>query len=129
MGVGLAEERKPWGSLPGEVHEALVTGYEQTGVSPPVNVLAEMVGSDSTSVGRALKSLIHQGLIAQPHGPRSGYIPLYRPDGTRVKPKLVVVGGESEEESSKPEDVDLEQVSTEKLLIEVLRRTQKDESK
>jgi DNA-binding Lrp family transcriptional regulator len=111
----VADERRAWGSLPKEVHEALVRGYEKTGVSPPAQVIAEDIGSSPSTVSRVLKGLCADGLIAQPYGGRSGYIPLYRPDGTRVKPVLVATGEEVPRGSS-------EEKSAVELLREALRK-------
>lgn len=121
MSVSLAEDRRAWGSLPGEVHRILVEEYERTGVSPPASMIAEKMGSDPPSISRILKQLMAEGLIAQPHGPRSGYIPLCRPDGTQVRPVLVEVkAGKAET----PDPIQADKSVTE-LLREALKKAEK----
>jgi hypothetical protein len=91
MRAALAEQRRPKGSVALEVHEIALSEYERTGSVPPAHVLAELTGIDRVSITRALKQLCDEGQLGQPHGDRAPYIPLRRPDGTRVKPVLMVV--------------------------------------
>ena len=84
-------ERRAWGSVPAELHRVVVEEYERTGLVPPANTLAELAHMHPTLVRRTLKQLCDDGFLAQPHGDRSGYIPLRRPDGTRVRPALLPV--------------------------------------
>lgn len=120
MSACVAEDRRAWGSLAGEVHQVIVDGYEETGVSPPAQVIAERVDAAPAAISRALKSLLADGLIAQPYGARSGYIPLYRPDGTQVRPMLVEV---KDGIVKKPESTPPTRSITE-LLQEVLQRVE-----
>lgn len=99
MGIGLwmgeDNERRAWGSVPAELHRIAVDEYERTGLIPSAQSLADLAQMHPTLVRRTLKQLCDAGLLAQPQGERSGYIPLRRPDGARVKPVLVVVSEDS----------------------------------
>lgn len=97
MSVCLMSDRRPKGSIPTEVHRVGVQEYERTGSFPPATVISELTGIDRVAVTRALKGLCEEGILAQPHGGRAPYVPLYRPDGTRVRPVLVAVEGGDEE--------------------------------
>ncbi len=112
----VADKRRPRGSVPGEVHQALIDEFERTGCPPPINIIAEVTGIDPVVVGRALKSLCDEGLVIQPYGSRAPYVPLVRPDGTRVRPVLVVVDeGGHQEEKPKPQ-------TAAEIMEEALRR-------
>lgn len=119
MRSGLAlvgDDRRKRGSVPAEVHEILWDEYSRTGSPPPANYIADVTGIGVTAVRRALRALHEEGILAQPHGERAPYIPLYRPDGTRVRPVLVAVddeGGDVKVQEPK---------STAELLEEALRR-------
>lgn len=84
-------ERRAWGSAPAEIHRIVVEEYERTGAVPPAQTLADMSNMHPTLVRRVLKQLVNEGQLAQPHGERAAYVPLYRPDGTQVRPVLVEV--------------------------------------
>lgn len=84
-----ADERRRRGSVPIQVHQTLYEEYNRTGSPPPAHVLSELTGIDVGSVRRALRTLQEEGLVAQPHGDRAPYIPLYRPDGVRMRHLLV----------------------------------------
>ncbi len=110
----MSDGRRDWGSVPSEIHKIAVDEYDKTGAIPPAGVLSELTGIGRVAVTRALKQLMAEGLIAQPHGERAPYVPLFRPDGTRVRPVLVEVGKEAV--------VQEEPKSTAELLEEVARR-------
>lgn len=129
VGLVMSDERRAWGSVPMELHRIVLEEYERTGAVPSAGILAELAEMNPTLVRRTLKQLCEEGLLVQPHGERSPYVPLYRPDGARVKPKLVVVDSEGEEQVSDTTGVDLKQVSTEELLAEALRRAQESGDK
>ncbi len=114
-------DRRARGSVPTEVHRVLVEELDSTGSIPPAHVIADITGIGVTAVRRALRSLHDDGLLAQPHGPRAPYIPLFRPDGTRVRPVLVEVGKEpSAQEEPKSTAELLEELS--KRLLELENR-------
>jgi DNA-binding transcriptional regulator YhcF (GntR family) len=108
-------ERRAWGSVPAELHRVVVEEYERTGLVPPANTLAELAGMHPTLVRRTLKQLCDEGFLAQPHGDRSGYIPLRRPDGTRVRPALLPVEEDGEVRAEGPQ-------TASEILEEALRK-------
>ncbi len=116
----VADERRPRGSVPLEVHKTLVDEFQRTGSPPPANVISDITGIDPVVVRRALKQLCDDGVLVQPHGHRAPYIPLFRPDGTRVRPVLVEVGKE-------PTVLREEPKSTAEMLKELLRRVEEGE--
>ncbi len=76
-------------NIPATIHQAILGEYERTGAVPPSAVLAEMTDLDQGLVRRALRALLNQGVLAQPHGERAPYVPLRRLDGSPVKPTLL----------------------------------------
>ncbi len=90
--------------------------YERTGAPPPANTIADKLGVDPPTVSKALKQLLLEGVLSQPYGPRSPYIPVQRPDGTKVRPVLVEIGKE-------PESVERGVVD---LLREALRKAEEE---
>lgn len=120
MVVGLMhmDDRRAWGSVPAELHRIVVEQYERTGAVPAAVVLGELANMHPVLVRRTLKQLCDEGVLAQPHGERSPYVPLYRPDGARVKPVLVVIGEDGQEV---PREAGEEKSAVE-LLREALRK-------
>lgn len=128
MSMGLAlsrddNERRAYGSVPAEIHQLIVDEYEKTGVVPTSTTLSELTGISQGTVAQTMKRLCDEGLLAQPYGPRTPYVPLYRPDGARVKPVLVVIGEDGKEV---PREAGEEKSAVE-LLREALRKMEAQE--
>lgn len=119
----MGDGRRDWGSVPNEIHRVAVEEYRRTGAIPPAGVLADLTGIGRVAVTRALKQLVADGMLAQPHGERAPYIPLYHPDGTRVRPALIVVSEENGAMVQEQAAPDLSQVSAEELAAELVRRS------
>lgn len=76
--------KRPKGSIPVELHAAIIEEFEKTGAVPPGSVLAEITGIGPDLVRRAMRGLVERGVLHQPYGKGSPYVPLQYPDGNSV---------------------------------------------
>jgi hypothetical protein len=120
-GALVADERRARGSVPELVHQVLVDEFERTGSPPPPRVISELTGISSVYLTQILKLLCDRGDIIQPHGDRAPYIPLRRPDGTRVKPVLIVVSEGSQVVEAPPVGRSPEEVERALNLLDAAR--------
>lgn len=81
--------RRPKGTVPQEVLTLLVRDHDETGACAPAASMAKRLGMNPSLVSRALKQLLAEGVVSQPHGEGGPYVPLKRPDGTPVHLALV----------------------------------------
>lgn len=91
--------RRPKGSLPTNVLDALVDDFERLGVPPTAAIIGERLGIGGSVVSRVLRQLVDEGALAQPHGERGPYVPLRRSDGTPVAVRLIDVEDQAEQDA------------------------------
>lgn len=79
------QKRRPRGSIPVEIHQIILSEYKRTGAVPPAIYLAKVTGINPVLVRRALRTLVDSGVVIQPYGEKTSYVPALELDGSPFK--------------------------------------------